>query len=169
MTSFKEFLEEQLLDEEFASHYDEVSAEMDLALELVTRREKLGLTQQQLADATGIKQPMIARIEGGQMPSPKTLQRLAKALQVGVLFTGEGIMVMPLAGSKSVPHYQPHYQSASEGMGHQLWTLYMQNTAHKRQKIECDYTLLKRMAETDNIARRSKQKEKPNAGLELAA
>src|SRR5882672_7249434 len=91
MTSFKEFLEEQLLDEEFATNYDEVSAEMDFALAVVLRREKLGLTQQELAEKTGMKQPMLARIEGGQMPTPRTLQRLAKGLKVGVLFNREGV------------------------------------------------------------------------------
>ena len=61
MSSFKEFLKEQLLDEEFAEAYEQVSEEMDFALALAQRREELGLTQQALAQLTGIKQPMIAR------------------------------------------------------------------------------------------------------------
>lgn len=165
MTSFKDFLEEQLRDEEFAREYEEVSAEMDLAVALVKRREKLGLTQQEVADSTGIKQPMIARIEGGQMPSPKTLQRLAKALGVGIMFTGEGVMVLPYATSKPIvrtdesgKHYRPN-----------LWSVPAQKLAHKRHKIESDYALLRRMIETENIGRTPMQKEKPNAGLELAA
>ena len=109
MTSFKQFLEEELVDEEFAAHYEEVSAEMDLALALSARREKLGLTQQQLADLTSMKQPMIARVENGQMPTARTLQRLAKALKVGLLFTGDGILLLPMAGAsksglRSVAH-----------------------------------------------------------------
>lgn len=97
MTSFKQFLEEQLLDEEFAEHYEEISTEMDFALALALRREELELTQQALADLTGIKRPMIVRIENGQMPTAPTLQRLAKGLKVGILFTGEGVMLLPFA------------------------------------------------------------------------
>lgn len=98
MSSFKEFLEEQLQDQEFAEAFEEVGGEMDFALALAQRREELDLTQQALAQLTGIKQPMIARIEGGQMPTAPTLQKLASGLQVGIVFTGAGILLMPFAG-----------------------------------------------------------------------
>lgn len=166
MTSFKEFLEEQLLDEEFAAHYDEVSAEMDFALAIALRREKLGLTQQQLADLTGIKQPMLARIEGGQMPTPRTLQRLAKGLKMGVLFTGDGVMLLPMAGTKSTTHaVAPHVSERD-------WAFpEYRKTAEKRQKAgECDYTLLLKMAETQTLKKKAKVKEKiVDAGIATAA
>lgn len=98
MSSFKEFLEEQLLNEEFAEAYEQASGEMDFALALAQRREELRLTQQALAQLTGIKQPMIARIEGGQMPTAPTLQRLALGLKVAMVFTGAGIFLQPFAG-----------------------------------------------------------------------
>jgi transcriptional regulator with XRE-family HTH domain len=98
MTSFKEFLEEQLQDDEFAEAFEQASGEMDFALALAQRREDLGFTQQKLAQITGIKQPMIARIEGGQMPTAPTLQKLAAGLQVGIIITGAGILVSPFAG-----------------------------------------------------------------------
>lgn len=98
MTSFKQFLEEELLDEEFALDYEKVSAEMDFALALALRRDELGLTQQELAALTGIKQPMIARIEHGQMPTAPTLQKLAKALKVAIMFTGDGLILLPFGG-----------------------------------------------------------------------
>jgi transcriptional regulator with XRE-family HTH domain len=165
MTSFKDFLEEQLLDAEFAGHYEEVSAEMDLALALVARREKLRLKQQDLAELTGIKQPMIARIEGGQMPSPKTLQRLARALEVGIVFTGEGVMVVPLTGSKTTTqHHPPKYHS-----GASVWAITTQKVAQQRQRIKGDISLLRRMSDVGKMSRSPIQKEKPNAGLEIAA
>jgi len=99
MSSFKEFLQEQLQDPEFAEQYEQVDKEMDFALALAQRREELGLTQQSLAALTGIRQPMIARIEGGQMPTAPTLQRLAKGLKTGILFTGSGVMLVPMAGT----------------------------------------------------------------------
>lgn len=98
MTSFKQFLEEELLDDEFALDYEQVSSEMDFALALALRREELGLTQQKLAALTGIKQPMIARIEHGQMPTAPTLQKLAKALEVAIMFTGDGVILLPFGG-----------------------------------------------------------------------
>ena len=116
MSSFKEFLQEQLLDEEFAEAYTQVSEEMDFAVALAQRREELGLTQQALAQATGIKQPMIARIEGGQMPTAPTLQRLALGLRVGIVFTGAGILLMPFAGRGAAKALQPeeeNYQTAT--------------------------------------------------------
>lgn len=153
MTSFKEFLEEQLLDEEFAAHYDEVSAEMDFALAIALRREKLGLTQQELAELTGIKQPMLARIEGGQMPTPRTLQRLAKGLKMGVLFTGDGVMLLPMAGTKSAAAAAPHVSERD-------WTFpEYRKLAPKHQKAgECDYTLLLQMAATQTVTKKVKEK-----------
>jgi transcriptional regulator with XRE-family HTH domain len=94
MTSFKKFLEEELRDPEFAQAYEQVSVEMDFALALARRRDELGLTQQALAERTGIKQPMIARIEHGQMPTAPTLQRLAKGLSLSITFTGDDIVLV---------------------------------------------------------------------------
>jgi transcriptional regulator with XRE-family HTH domain len=116
MSSFKEFLEEQLQDEEFAEAYEQVSGEMDFAVALAQRREELGLTQQRLAQLTGIKQPMIARIENGQMPTAPTLQKLALGLKVGIVFTGVGILLTPYAGrAKPKDEATDHagYQKAS--------------------------------------------------------
>ncbi len=94
MRSFNDYLKESLEDKEFAEFYEEVKAETDLSVALTQRREALNLTQQQLAEMTGIKQPMLARIENGQIPKPATLQKIAKALQVGIVFTGDNIRVV---------------------------------------------------------------------------
>lgn len=118
MSSFKDFLEEQLQDPEFAEAYGQVDKEMDFALALAQRREELGMTQHALAALTGIKQPMIARIEGGQMPTAPTLQRLATGLKAGILFTGSGVLLLPVAGSvkKGVPEVSvaESYESVSD-------------------------------------------------------
>lgn len=165
MTSFKEFLEEQLLDEEFAANYDEVSAEMDFALAVVLRREKLGLTQQELAEKTGMKQPMLARIEGGQMPTPRTLQRLAKGLKVGVLFTGEGVMLLPMAGTKGTA--RPAVFQVSQT----AWTFpeHRRNAQMRQKAAECDYSLLARVASTRKVEPKMKGKEIPDASIATAA
>jgi transcriptional regulator with XRE-family HTH domain len=72
-------------DLEFAAAYDETRTTMELALGLADLREHRNLTQRALAEKSGIKQPMINRIErGSQVPRPVTLLRLLAALD-GVL------------------------------------------------------------------------------------
>lgn len=52
-----------------------------LAVQVMERRESLGLTQIELAEKTGIDQGDISRIERGSIyPNEKTLIRLADAL-----------------------------------------------------------------------------------------
>ena len=53
-----------------------------LGLALTELREERGLTQREVSERTGIKQPMLARIERGQMP---TLRRIAQALNARVI------------------------------------------------------------------------------------
>ena len=48
-------------------------------------RRKIGMTQLELATATGIRRPNVARLErGGNTPTLETLQRVAAALGVSV-------------------------------------------------------------------------------------
>jgi predicted transcriptional regulator len=49
--------------------------------ELRERRDAIGLTQSELADRAGVSQPLIARIEGGDVdPRLSTLRRIVEAL-----------------------------------------------------------------------------------------
>ena len=56
-----------------------------LGLALTELREERGLTQREVSERTGIKQPMLARIERGQMPTLPTLRRIAQALNARVI------------------------------------------------------------------------------------
>lgn len=48
---------------------------------LIERRQKLGLTQRELAELSGVKQPVLARMESGAtIPKLETLFKLAHAL-----------------------------------------------------------------------------------------
>ncbi len=59
--------------------------ELEIVAQLVARRKELGLTQRELADLAGIKQPALARIEqNGAVPRIDTLNKIAKALRVEV-------------------------------------------------------------------------------------
>jgi len=57
----------------------------DIALQVIDLREKLGLSQAQLAKRCGIDQGDISRIErGSTSPTARTLQRIAEALDADV-------------------------------------------------------------------------------------
>lgn len=96
MRSFDDYLEESLKDGEFADALKEASAELDFGVALAMRREELGKTQTEIARSAGLKQPMLARIERGQMPKAVTLQKLAKVLEVEIVFNGETVSLRPV-------------------------------------------------------------------------
>jgi len=61
----------------------------ELGTNILKLRRKRGLTQKELAEAIGCKQPLITQIESGKaLPGPGTLFKLGKALDtpIGRLF-----------------------------------------------------------------------------------
>lgn len=61
------------------------SAQFAIANELIERRKAAGLTQIQLAEATGVSQPEISRIERGDKNATiLTLNKIAQVLKVRV-------------------------------------------------------------------------------------
>lgn len=69
MRSFNSMLDEQMDDPEFA------------AVAVSRAREEARLTQEQLAERSGVSRVTINRIERGKLnPSMKTLSRLARAM-----------------------------------------------------------------------------------------
>ncbi len=81
LTKFDDFLAEQMKNPDFKSEYDALAPEFAVVQTLMEARIKVGLTQKQLSEKTGISQADISRIERGTAnPSLKTLQRLASAL-----------------------------------------------------------------------------------------
>lgn len=58
---------------------------MDLANRFVELRKKMGLSQQELADAAGVTQASISNYESGkQIPSVNTADKIASALGVSL-------------------------------------------------------------------------------------
>jgi len=81
MTTFNEFLEEQLKDPEFRTEYDVLEPEFAVVQALIKARKNSGITQKQLSERTGIAQSDISKIENGEAnPSLKTLVRLASGM-----------------------------------------------------------------------------------------
>lgn len=85
MTQFREFLEDQLRDPELRAAYDALEDEFSLVRALLDARRISGLTQQELAERTGMAQSDISRLERGEgNPSLKTLRRLAAGMGMRV-------------------------------------------------------------------------------------
>ena len=78
MTTYEEFLAEQLKDQEFKAEYDVLEPEFAIIQAMIDARKESGLTQKELSARTGIAQADISKLERGTAnPSLRTLQRLA--------------------------------------------------------------------------------------------
>ena len=77
MRSFNSMLDEQMDDPEFATVFEAEIERLNAAVAVSRAREEARLTQEQLAERSGV----INRIERGKLnPSMKTLSRLARAM-----------------------------------------------------------------------------------------
>ncbi|MCB1154835.1 helix-turn-helix transcriptional regulator [bacterium] len=84
---FRDYLNEQLRDPEFAAGFEEASEDLSFAVRIIELRTAMGLSQKQLADKLGTTQSVISRIENSnyQGHSLKTLRKVADALDARVV------------------------------------------------------------------------------------
>ena len=81
MSDFRKYLEKQLQNPDFKAEWDALEPELSIKQAVIDARKESGLTQQQLAERTGISEADISKLENGNAnPSLKTLQRLASAM-----------------------------------------------------------------------------------------
>ncbi|MBD0273919.1 MAG: helix-turn-helix transcriptional regulator [Acetobacteraceae bacterium] len=67
-------------DPAYRAAYDALESESALASAMIEARAAAGMTQQQVAEAMGTTQAVVARLESGRvMPPSRTLQRFAEA------------------------------------------------------------------------------------------
>jgi len=80
--AFSELKEKLLADAEVRQAYEDEAPEFELVRSLLALRLERGMTQAELAQAAGTKQPAIARLESGHHRgvSLTTLEKLAHAL-----------------------------------------------------------------------------------------
>lgn len=64
-SEFKILMAEQMKNEEFAQAYELEKERLNIAHQVKAMREKKNMTQGQLAELIGTKQPSIARLEAG--------------------------------------------------------------------------------------------------------
>jgi transcriptional regulator with XRE-family HTH domain len=67
-------------DRKYVAAYEALGKEFALASALIKARGEAGMTQEQVAEAMGTTQAVVARLESGKaLPSTRTLERFAKA------------------------------------------------------------------------------------------
>jgi ribosome-binding protein aMBF1 (putative translation factor) len=77
-------------DPEYVAAYEALEEEFALAAALIHARGEAQMTQEQVAEAMGTTQAVVARLESGRnMPSTRTLQRFAKATKSRLRITFE--------------------------------------------------------------------------------
>ena len=91
--NFRDSLNEQLKNPEFKVEYDALEPEFQIIKAMLDGRNKLNLTQKDLAELSGITQADISRLENGNAnPSIRTLKKLAAAMNMAL-----DIKFVPLA------------------------------------------------------------------------
>ena len=81
MKDYKDFKKRLLKDKATKKAYAELGFEFALVEMIIKKRLKQGLTQKELAQKIGTKQPVISRLERGTYnPSLKFLHRITDAL-----------------------------------------------------------------------------------------
>jgi ribosome-binding protein aMBF1 (putative translation factor) len=67
-------------DPRYVAEYEALEKEFALAFALIEARSKANMTQEEVAEAMGTTQAVVARLESGRvLPSTRTLERFAKA------------------------------------------------------------------------------------------
>lgn len=66
-------------DPEFRAAYDALEEEFSVADAIIKARSDADMTQEEVAVAMGTTQTAVARMEGGHLPSTRTLKRFADA------------------------------------------------------------------------------------------
>jgi len=81
MLTLQEAIAEEMQDPEFRAEWEALEPEFQIIRAIVEGRQTNDLTQEQLAEVTGINQANISRLENGTAnPSLRTLKRLAAGL-----------------------------------------------------------------------------------------
>lgn len=81
MSDFRNYLNEQLKDEEFKKEWDNLEPEFNTIQAMIDARKRCNMTQKELSQKTGIDQSDISKIEKGNAnPSLSTLKRLAAGM-----------------------------------------------------------------------------------------
>lgn len=78
---FEDFKKNLLANPQIKKEYDDLEPEFQIVSEIIKARLENNITQQELADKTGINRSDISKLENGSAnPSLRTLKRIAAGL-----------------------------------------------------------------------------------------
>lgn len=81
MDALDRVLERELRDPEFAREWAATEEEYQVSREVIRARIARGMTQTELAEASGMDQRVISRVETGEtVPTVRTLRKIARGL-----------------------------------------------------------------------------------------
>lgn len=81
MSDFRQYVDQQLSDPEFAAAYEAMQPEYEAVRAVIAARLESHMTQKELAEKTGLRQSNISRIESGSTsPTVDTLARIAAGM-----------------------------------------------------------------------------------------
>jgi len=84
-TNYEEFEAELLRKPEIRKEYEALKPKYDMVRMLIVHRSKLGMSQKELAEIIGTKQPAISRLESGDSNTTiSTLFRVTEALGLDI-------------------------------------------------------------------------------------
>lgn len=85
MSDFRNYLNEQLKDDEFKAEYEKLEPEFSIIQAVIDARKSTNITQKELAERTGIAQSDISKLENGNSnPTLGMLKRLADGMGMTV-------------------------------------------------------------------------------------
>ena len=85
MSDFRNYLNEQLKNEEFRTEYENLEPEFSIIQAVIDARKASHITQKELSDRTGIAQSDISKLENGNSnPTLGMLKRLADGMGMTV-------------------------------------------------------------------------------------
>jgi transcriptional regulator with XRE-family HTH domain len=83
MKTLKDYINEQMENEEFRNEYEKLQPEFEIIRAIVEARNSRHLTQKELSVLTGINQADISKIENGtRNPSLNMIKRLAEGMNM---------------------------------------------------------------------------------------
>ncbi len=81
VVEYDDWLKEQLKDPEFRAEYEALKVEDALVQSMIDARHSAGLTQEELAAKSGVKQSELVKLENGQTePTLRLLLQLARGM-----------------------------------------------------------------------------------------
>ena len=88
-TNYEDFKAEILKDQDVRKEYDALTPKYEMIRSLILQRNKLRMSQAQLAKKVGLKQPAICRLERGSSNTTlATLIKVARALDLTIELHG---------------------------------------------------------------------------------